>query len=144
MGTRKQPKSRLPAGVKRLRDRIERWRRTRTRRTAMPAELWSAATALAQKTGRPYAISRGVRINFDTLKRRMAETKVSAAALPPPSGPAFVEVTGAQLLGAAPSVGPIVELSDEAAGIRVTVRLAPETALDVAGLISAFRPRGDA
>jgi hypothetical protein len=133
----KGKRPRLPAGVKRLRDQIERWRRTRERRTAMPAELWSEAVALAGSVG-AYPVARTLRLNFDGLKRRMAE---AGAGAPPPLG--FVELTGAQILGAGSTAGTIVEMSD-AAGIRVRVHLGPETQVDVAGLILALRQRRDA
>jgi hypothetical protein len=41
----------VPAELKELRSRIERWRRTRERRTVMPAELWAEAVALAGRHG---------------------------------------------------------------------------------------------
>jgi len=133
----KGKRRRLPAGVKRLRDQIERWRRTRERRTAMPAEFWSEAVTLAGSVG-AYPIARALRLNFDGLKRRMVE---AAAGAPPPIG--FVELTGAQILGAGSTAGTIVEMSD-AVGIRVRVHLAAETQVDVAGLIAALRQRRDA
>ena len=132
----------LPAGVKELRARVECWRRTRERRTAMPAELWAEAIALA-RSGRPFAIARALRINFESLKRRMVETAGPAA---------FVELSGAQILGARPPPAParswvdlespwpgtLVELSD-GDGARLTVRLAAVTEVDVAGIVAAFR-----
>jgi len=53
----------LPAGVKLLRKRIEEWRRTRDRRTAMPADLWDEAVALA-RPGRAWAVARALGISF--------------------------------------------------------------------------------
>ena len=41
----------LSAGVKHLQARIEQWRTTRERRTAMPPELWTEAVKLAQRYG---------------------------------------------------------------------------------------------
>lgn len=139
----KRRRAALPAGVTRLRDRIEHWRRTRAKRTAMPATLWSEAVTLARRGG-AYAIARALRIDFDSLTRRIAEAARDAARTPASPPSAFVELTGAQLLAASPSTGTIVELSDDKAGIRVTVRLAAEAPLDVARLVSAFRHRGDA
>jgi len=124
----------LPAGVKQLRRRIERWRRTRERRTAMPADLWTEAVALA-RSGRPYAVARVLGLNFDGLRRRMAE---AAASAPPPG--AFVELSGAQILGASVP-GAVVELSD-GDGVRLTVRLVAGAEVDVARVVAAFRQRG--
>jgi len=73
-----------------------------------------------------------VRINLGGLKRRMA------ASVEAPKG--FVELTGAEILGAAPpGTGTVVELSD-GTGIRVTVRLPGP--VDLTGLVTAFRQRG--
>ena len=62
----------VPVGLKQLRERIERWRRTRERRTAMPAEMRSEAISLA-RSGRACAVARALRNNFEGLRRRMAE-----------------------------------------------------------------------
>jgi len=124
----------LPAGVKRLGERIEHWRRTREKRTRMPAELWSEAITLARREGRAYAIAKALRINFEGMKRRLAEAAGGSA----PAPGAFVEVTGAEFLGAAAESGTVVELS-EAAGIRMTVRFAAKAEVDVARLVAAFR-----
>lgn len=123
----------LPAGVYQLQGRIENWRRTRERRTTMPAELWAAAVALA-RIGRPGAVVRALRINVTGLKRRMAEDVGGGQA----TGPAaFVELGGAQVLGASSSSGAVIELSDKD-DVRLTVRLAAGFELDVAGVVAAF------
>jgi len=129
----------LPAGVRQLRRRIEYWRRTRERRTAMPGDLWRDAIALA-RTGRPYAVARALRIDFDGLRRRMAET--GAGASDPVPG-AFVQLSGAEILGASASSAPgtVVELSDRD-GVRLTVRLTAGSEVDVARVVAAFRHRG--
>jgi hypothetical protein len=129
----------MPAGVKRLRKRIDEWRRTRDRRTAMPADMWDEAVTLA-RGGRPYAVARALRVNFEGLRRRMAEAGVRAVG---GSAATFVELSGAQILGAEPAVTPggVVELSD-AGGMRLTVRLAAGAEVDVARLVTAFRQGG--
>jgi hypothetical protein len=129
----------LPAEVKQLSDRIERWRRTRAKRTTMPAELWSAAIELARREG-AYRIAHALRLSIDGLKRRMLESAAGEMAMG--RSHAFVELTGAQILGASPPAGTTVEVVD-AAGSRLSVRLAAESAVDVAQMISAFRQRSD-
>ena len=57
---RKKKRTKLPAGVKRLRDQIERWRRTRAKRTLMPAELWSEAIVQARREG-AYLVAQAAR-----------------------------------------------------------------------------------
>ena len=128
----------LPAGVKRLGERIEQWRRTRARRTAMAPELWLTAVELAQSHG-AHRVARALRINFECLKRRMAEA--GAVARPTAASGAFVEWTGAQILSASSSRGAVIELSDET-GVRLTLRLGAEVEVDVARVVAAFRQRG--
>jgi len=131
----------LPAEVQQLRQRIERWRRTRERRTPMPAGLWAEAVRLA-RDGRAWAVARALGVNFEALRRRMAE----AAGNPPAPGrdppAAFGERSGAQVLGATGgTTGTVVELSDDG-GIRLTVRLAAGDTLDVPRVVAAFRGVG--
>jgi len=135
MGRRARPVS---AGVKHLRTRIERWRTTRERRTAMPPKLWAEAARLARGHG-VYPVARALRISFEGLKRRIAES--TAASRATAGGPsAFVEMTGAELLGGPVVPGTVVELSD-AAGTRLAIHLAREVEVDVASLVAAFRQR---
>jgi len=130
----------LPAGVELLRKRIEKWRRTRERRTPMPAGLWDEAVALA-RPGRAYAVAHALGVNFDSLRRRMAEAGGACAVGGPADG--FVELSGAQILGstAASPSGVVVELSDGEA--RLTVRMATGVELDVSRVVAAFRQRGE-
>jgi hypothetical protein len=92
MARRARPE--LPAGVNELRDRIDHWRQTRERRTTMPPELWAAAVALARRHG-VYRVAHGAGVNFDGLRRRIAETAGRGTTASPPA--AFVELSGAQL-----------------------------------------------
>jgi hypothetical protein len=133
----RKKQAKLPAGVKRLRDRIERWRRTRAKRTLMPAELWSEAIVQARREG-AYLVAQAARLNFDGLRRRLAETAATEAAAAPNG---FVELSGAQILAAKPA-GAEVEMID-AGGNRLTVRLAADTVVDVAQLVTAFRQRSN-
>jgi hypothetical protein len=81
-------------------------------------------------------VARVLGLNFDGLRRRMAE---AAASAPPPG--AFVELSGAQILGASSAPGAVVELSD-GDGVRLTVRLVAGAEVDVARVVAAFRQRG--
>ena len=97
----------------------------------MPAELWAEAVEVA-RAGRPYTVARVLRINFEGLRRRMAEGTASTPG-------AFVELSGAQILASAPASGAVVELSDGDA--RLTVRMAAGVEFDVARVVAAFRRR---
>ncbi|MFA5123797.1 hypothetical protein [Zavarzinia sp.] len=125
----------LPAGVKLLRKRIDYWRRTRDRRTPMPVDLWDEAVALA-RSGRAYAVAHALGVNFEGLRRRVAE---AVGGVPRASPSAFVELSGTEIIGSASASGAVVELSDGAA--RLTVRMAAGVELDVARVVAAFRRR---
>jgi hypothetical protein len=99
----------------------------------MPAELWARAVALAQTRGR-YRVARSLRVDYESLARRVAEAG-SGRASEAPAG--FVELRGADLLGGAT----LVEVFD-ADGTRMTIRLGAGSALDAAAaLVGAFRRR---
>lgn len=96
----------------------------------MPPELWAEAEAVARKHGL-YATARGAGVDYGTLAKRLtAEPAGKAEAV------AFVEWSGAELLGGAPR-GAVIEMSD-ASGRHVAVRLSGGEALDVVGIVAAF------
>ena len=125
----------VPAPVARLRKQIEQWRQTRLKRGSMPEELWREAVSLARR-GSPYRVARALRIDFGTLRLRIAESSARAGSAPPGE---FVELSGAQILGSA--AGSVVELSD-GDGKRLTIRLAATEKLDLAELVRGFCARG--
>jgi hypothetical protein len=127
----------LPQEVKELRTRIERWRRTRKKRSAMSEELWNEAALLARAHGL-YRISSALRLNYENLKKR-----VEVAAEDRREGNSgFVEMEGAQLVGAFDSARTVLELfgSD---GVKLVVRLSGREELDVVALAEAFWKRGE-
>ena len=121
------------ARVKELRKRITWWRRTRERRTRMPAELWAGAVAVARTEG-TYRIARTLKVDYQALARRVAEAGRERAG--DAANGAFVELRGADLLGATT----VVEVSD-IDGARLTIRLGGGAAFDAAALVGAFRRR---
>ena len=134
---RRKRRTVLPKKVKELRTRIERWRRTRRKRSAMPGKLWDEATLLARAQG-IYRISSALRLNYENLKKR-----VDGAPGGGRDGSAgFVEVDGAQLVGAYESARAVVEFSD-ADGAKLVIRLSGREELDVVGLAGAFWKRGE-
>jgi hypothetical protein len=120
-----------------LREGIEGWRYSRTKRSPMPRELWAEATALAAG-GETYSVARALGLNFESLKRRVAEATVGAGDVEVREGGEFVELTGAQLLGGGSGAGAVVEVVD-LEGRRLTIRLPGSTVLDVAAVVDAFR-----
>lgn len=125
----------LPARVREVREQVALWRRTRERRSPMPADLWTEAVGLARREG-TYATARTLGLNFESLARRVAEGRAGGED-DRVQARGFVEVSGAQLLEAAGPGGPVVEVSD-GSGVRLTIRLTGGAPLDVVGVVQAF------
>jgi len=122
--------------MKELRERISHWRSTLPKQRPMPAPLWNEAVALAQELG-VYSVKTALGLNYASLRKRLDEAS-SRERAEADAGTDFVELSGAQLLGPAVTVGPVVEVSD-ARGGRLVVRLGAGSALDVARLVAVFR-----
>ena len=107
--------------------KIERWRRTRHRRTAMPEHLWQAAADVARVLG-VNPVARAVRLDYYSLKKRVeAEGEAGNG-----SG-SFIEVavTGAS----SPANGSLVEV-ERPDGARMRIHLA--TNREVLDLAESF------
>lgn len=131
----KQRPAELPADVRQIHARIERWRKTRKKRTAMPEQMWQGAVSLARVHG-VYWTARALRLSYESLKRRVIAR--------PGNGqggnkdyPGFVELSPAQLMGFAQPTGPLVELLD-ADGAKLMIRLTDGSELNMLGLVEAF------
>ncbi len=96
----------------------------------MPAHLWDEAVGLARRLGLS-PVKAALGLNYESLKERLEESGDRREA---PSA-RFIEVSGAQLV---PAAGPVIELAN-ADGMRLTVRLAAGSALDIAEVVRAFR-----
>ncbi len=132
---RKQRPAALPADVRQVLARIERWRATRKKRTAMPEQLWEGATTLARVHG-IYWTARALRMSYESLKRRV-ETAPGGTEGGRGDHPGFIEVGPAQLMGFGQPSGPMVELSDTD-GARLVIRLSENAELDARDLAEAF------
>jgi hypothetical protein len=128
----------LPAGAWELRERIEHWRRTRTKLGPMPAELWEAAVALAAKHG-VFAITRAVGVEYNALKPRVEALKAGGGAQGAAVVPTFVELRPSMPEISSAHGETVLELSD-GGGARMTIRVG-SGALDVAQVVSAFWTR---
>jgi hypothetical protein len=144
----------MPPDVAAVHSEIEEWRSKRTKRTAMPTEIWSSAVELAGRYN-AYRISRALRLNYEALKRRLSETTRKSDALStsdskPISRCEFVEVSGVGMMstssghGVAASgdkrgsgLGLEIEMSD-ATGSRMTVRMSEGCRVDLQNLVSSF------
>ncbi len=130
----REKKTRISRGVSSLRRRIERWRKTRSKRSPMPEELWQEAARLAQDQGIS-PIARQLGVGYASLKDRVEQAPQPDEDAPSQGGE-FVELSAEQFLGQA-SKAAVVELAD-GDGRRLTVRLDDGGQLDVVGLLQAF------
>ena len=94
------------------RARFEEWRNSRSGKSRIPAELWSAAVEVARKEG-INRTARELHVAWDDLKRRMAPM---GEVPQQPGSPAFVELV-------APRAESIPECMIELEGRRCKVRI---------------------
>jgi hypothetical protein len=114
--------------------RIEQWRRTRTTRSPMPAELWKAAAALVPRHGL-YAVMRELRLGYSSLKRRVREStdpghELEAAT----SSSAFIDL-GVGRWPVAPECRIKIE---DASGAKLRIELRSPSSGELATLVHAF------
>src|SRR5271166_2119007 len=104
------PRSKTPiVSLEEARVRFEEWRTNRRGKARIPAELWSAAVAVARKEGLNRT-ARELHVAWDDLKRRMEE------ASPKPVLPAFVELV-------TPHASSLPECMIELEGRRAKLRI---------------------
>jgi len=127
-----RPRGELPEAIGRVRKEIEKWRRTRTKRSPMPARLWERATELA-KTHGAYRSSQALGLSYDSLRSRMKSSKESSETT------GFVELGGGELIHAG---SPCVEVEmSKADGSRMTVRVSGLSGSDVISIVEGFWSR---
>ena len=80
--------------IQEVQARLEQWRQSRPKRSAIPYELWAAAAALARRDG-VNRTAAALRLDGGKLKRKMG-TSVAADKKAPP---AFVELMAASASG---------------------------------------------
>lgn len=107
----------------------------------MPGELWDAAAALTEEHG-VYAVSRQLRVSYESLRRRVGQ-ETGRGVGEETSSAGFVEMSAAQLLGSgaqgsAPAAGGAEVEVWGGDGARLWVRLGDGGGVDVAGVVSAF------
>ena len=118
-----------------LRARIAHWRETRTcRGGAMPAGLWADAVLMARRHG-VAPTARVLRIDYASLKRRLAADGASAT----DPQPTFVDLGAAAGLG----LGPCVIAIDGRRGRRLRLELSGLRVPDVLAIVQlAWGRRG--
>lgn len=141
----RNPHHKFPIEIEEIRAGIEAWRKTRLKRSPMPAELWEAAVSFSRTHG-VSPIARALGVGYKSLKMKTDSGNGVLAPVPgvpegresPPGG--FVELRATDIFGTSPSPGPVVELI-EGDGAQLTIHLIGDGGLDVPGLVRAFRGR---
>lgn len=123
------PARRLSPEAIRVRHRIDEWRQTRLKRTAMPEVLWEAAVELAREHG-AWATASALGVRYDTLSFRLKQ----AGGTTLPAQMAFVEVPAPPRARSA-AQATVIEVS-RADGTRLTVRL--DERVEIGSLIDVF------
>jgi len=132
MDTRKTRE--LPAGLERLRKRLERWRQARKPRSRIPDPLWAAAAALAKTYG-VNRTARTLRLAYYSLKERVErEGAATAGASAIPATSPFIELV------ASPSAGSCkcrLEM-ENGDGAKMRIQLRSVTMPDLAAISRSF------
>ena len=121
--------------IKAIRIRIDHWRKTRSKRTHMPEDLWQASVALAKRHG-AWRVSQALGVRFEGLKSRME--RPATLREPHDLGSSFVDVTS--VLGRSRSeaaAAATLELS-RADGATLSLRFADPASIDLPSLIRTF------
>ena|SRR5277367_4368372 len=116
------PRSKTPnVKLEEAKARFGEWRQNRRGKARIPAELWSAAVAVAQKEG-VNRTARELHVAWDDLKRRMPIT----GEVPRQGSPAFVELVTPR----APSLPECtIELEGRRGKLRIQLKNVPASYL---------------
>jgi hypothetical protein len=117
----------VPAGLRRVYQKLERWRSRRQERSPLPEALWRAAADAAREHG-VFRTGQVLHLEYAKLKRVMNATRGKAS-----SSTRFVELAPLAALGGDECV---IEL--EGARGKLRLRLRGSTAEDLAGLSRAL------
>ena len=122
----------LPAGLERLQQRLERWRRTRKPPSRIPDSFWAAAVTMAKTYG-VNRTARTLRLDYYSLKERVDQEAAAVSDFKPIPMP-FVE------LASLPTAGPCLcrlEL-ENVDGVKMRVQLRSVAMPDLAAISRSF------
>jgi hypothetical protein len=124
----------LPVRLEGVRQRFEKWRRTRKVRSPIPETLWASAVKMAGTFGL-HRTAKTLRVNYYTLKKRV-EREAAAASRTPEEDPVttFFELTPPVASGSCECT---MELEDSG-GAKMRIRLNGVEAPDLAALSRSF------
>ena len=123
----------LPAQLEGVRQRFEKWRRTRKVRSPIPETLWASAVKMADKYGL-HRTAKTLRVNYYSLKKRV-EGEVSAGSNSEGDpGTTFFELTPPLAAGSCECT---LELEDSG-GAKMRVHFKGVATPDLAALSRSF------
>ena len=124
----------LPARLESVRQRLERWRRTRPARTRIPEPLWTAAVKMAEAYG-IHRAARALRLDYYSMKKRLEEKEAASGKIPAkPATATFLELAPSPRKN---SCECSVEFED-AAGAKMRIQLESTEMPDLAALSRSF------
>lgn len=121
----------IPSDLKAVRKRFEQWRATRSGRSRVPESLWSLAVPAAKAHG-IYRVSQVLRVNYQGLKRRVADAK--PVSRPEESSSPFVEFDLSRSFSPTEC---LIQLEDHK-GSKMTIRHTGSSSLDAIALCDVF------
>ena len=122
----------ISGSLEQVRQRLERWRKTRKRCSSIPDALWAAAVELAREYG-VNKTARALRLDYYTLKRRL-ESGTHPGLYEPKGGAPFIELV-TPLGNSSPEC--IVEL-EHPRGAKMKIHLKGRVEPDLVGLSGLF------
>jgi hypothetical protein len=126
-------RSAIPVGMRKVRGRFERWRKSHTGRLPIPERLWRAAAELAKEHG-VCRTAQALRLEYGKLKRLAGSAdQVSRSTTPRTPRTSFVELVAPQAIGVSEC---IIELEGTRGKVRIQWK--GTTAPDLAGLSRAL------
>ena len=122
----------LPPQIESVRQRLERWRRNRRRRSPIPEELWASAVDLARRYGLAKT-ARALGLDYYSLKERI-EAGDRQGSREMSARPAFVEIVPQPMAAVSECT---LELEDRS-GARMRVHLKGTAVPDITDLSESF------
>lgn len=122
----------LPPQIESVRQRLERWRRNRKQRSAIPEELWASAADLACRYGLAKT-ARALRLDYYSLKERI-EAGDRQGSRERSARPAFVEL----IPQAAAAVSECTIELEDSSGARMRIHLKGSGVPDLTNLSESF------
>ncbi len=131
----------LPTRLKSLRQRFDRWRRTRKVRSRTPEPLWASAVKLAGRYG-IHRTAKALRVDYYALKKRVERNDGIAGAQQDSAATASKTASEAEFLelptAAWPGSGECTLELEDAIGAKLRVHLKGFAAPDLAALSRSF------